>query len=128
MNGDYAFDDTTSPHTHGDAKDSNGAKQDSEDGMFGSSGIFRLSSFKGADDKTHEGVGVHSGRANKEDLAKRSGVEFATNGCVRTTDAAMSKIVGTAKTDPLTKLTVQNNRQPPPPKPQKKKKEDGGAE
>jgi len=128
VDGDYAFDDTKSPHMHGDATDAKGVKQDSEDGMFGSSGILRLKSFTGADDKTHEGVGVHSGRAGVEDLAKRSGVDFATNGCVRTTDTAMAKIVETAKTDPLTKLTVKNNREAPTPKPEKEKEGDRGEQ
>lgn len=38
------------------------------------------------------GCGVHSGRANSTDKAKRSGIDYATNGCIRTTDEATSKI------------------------------------
>ena len=37
-------------------------------------------------------MGVHSGRANKCDKANRCGVDYATLGCIRTTDEATSKI------------------------------------
>jgi hypothetical protein len=38
------------------------------------------------------GCGVHSGRASSTDLAGRSGVNYATNGCIRTTDDATQLI------------------------------------
>ncbi len=53
------------------------------------------------------GCGVHSGRANSTDLAGRSGVNFATNGCIRTTDVATGLIRQLAGTgDPLSGLMV----------------------
>jgi RHS repeat-associated protein len=59
------------------------------------------------------GCGVHSGRANSTDLAGRSGVNFATNGCIRTTDDATGLIRQLANAgDPLSGLTVTSN--PPP--------------
>lgn len=59
------------------------------------------------------GCGVHSGRANSTDLAGRSGVKYATNGCIRTTDDATRLISNLiASDDPLSGLTVSSN--PPP--------------
>lgn len=53
------------------------------------------------------GCGVHSGRANSTDRAGRSGVKYATNGCVRTTDGAtglVNQLI--AAGDPLSGLIV----------------------
>lgn len=111
VNGTYAMQDTSSPHLHQGAE----AK---ENGSIGPGGIFRMKSFKGADGKMHSGVGVHAGRADTPDAKGRSGPEHATEGCIRTNDAGIAKITATAKTDPLTATTVENNRTPPPP-PQK---------
>ena len=53
------------------------------------------------------GCGVHSGRANSTDRAGRSGVNFATNGCIRTTDNATRIIEQLQQSgDPMTTLTV----------------------
>lgn len=53
------------------------------------------------------GCGVYSGRANKCDKANRCGSSFATNGCIRTTDAATEQLLNLIKGgDPLTTLTV----------------------
>ncbi|WP_230597196.1 RHS repeat-associated core domain-containing protein [Xanthomonas albilineans] len=53
------------------------------------------------------GCGVHSGRANSKDRAGRSGPQFATDGCIRTTDDATSEIKNLIKGgDPLTSLHV----------------------
>jgi hypothetical protein len=53
------------------------------------------------------GCGVHSGRAMSTDRAGRSGVKYATNGCIRTTDAATGLINQlTQAGDPLTGLIV----------------------
>ncbi len=101
VDNNYQFSDTTSPHTHSD---------DGPNSAFGSDGIFRLKDFVGADGKTHTGVGVHSGREDSRDKAGHSGTDYATNGCVRTTDDAMDAISGQAATDPLTALAVMNNR------------------
>jgi RHS repeat-associated protein len=114
-NGTYPVIDQKSPYTHGNAVDSHDSnKQDSANGEYGTGGIFRVEPFKGPDGKTHDGVGVHAGREDTPDAAGRKGAEHATNGCVRTCDAAIKKITDTAKTDPLKTVTVQNNRQPTP--------------
>lgn len=55
------------------------------------------------------GCGLHSGRATSTDRAGRTGVNFATNGCIRTTDAATSAIRALERSgDPLTTLTVEH--------------------
>jgi RHS repeat-associated protein len=76
---------------------------DSVDSPFGSYGnfVFKVPGCTGC--------GVHSGRANKRDRRGRSGVHFATNGCVRTTDPAtqfLSQLI--AAGDPLSGLTVSD--------------------
>jgi RHS repeat-associated protein len=74
---------------------------DSPDSRFGSNGnfVFKVPGCTGC--------GVHSGRANSTDRAGRSGVNYATNGCIRTTDEATSLIkLLNANGDPLTSLTV----------------------
>jgi RHS repeat-associated protein len=54
------------------------------------------------------GCGTHSGRANIPDRRGRSGPQHATNGCIRTTDEATSKMKQlTSQGDPLKTLTVQ---------------------
>jgi hypothetical protein len=89
-NGTYPVLDQNSPHTHGDAVDTHDSnRQDSENGEYGSGGIFRVESFKGPDGKTHEGVGVHAGREDRPDGAGRKGPDHATQGCIRTCDAAI---------------------------------------
>jgi hypothetical protein len=109
--GSYPMLDQNSPHMHGDAVDPNDSNlQDSEDGEFGPGGIFRVQYFKGPDGKIHRGVGIHAGRKNKPDRRGRTGPAHATEGCIRTCDAAIHKITSTAKTDPLTLLMVMFNR------------------
>jgi hypothetical protein len=59
------------------------------------------------------GCGVHSGRANSTDLAGRSGVNYATNGCIRTTDAATGLMRQLAVGgDPLSGLMVTSQPVP----------------
>jgi RHS repeat-associated protein len=106
VDGNYEFLDTARPHHHS-------ANEDSANGAYGTHGIFRLKPFKGADGKEHDGVGVHAGRADSTDRAGRKGYCYATNGCVRTTEFAMWYISLFARYDPLTGLTVQNNRPAP---------------
>jgi hypothetical protein len=92
----YVMKDNAHPHRHkGDA--------DTLNGKFGRFGILRLEDFNGPDGKVHQGVGVHAGRANK------GAQNHATEGCVRTTDAAMEAIVKFIQKDPLTTITVQHN-------------------
>ena len=106
VDGNYAFLDTTRPHHHS-------PEEDSHNGAYGPGGIFRLKPFKGADGKEHDGVGLHAGRADSTDRAGRSGCNYATNGCVRTTEKAIQFIINLAPGDPLTDLQVRNNRKPP---------------
>jgi hypothetical protein len=94
-NGEYDLIDKSRPFRHGGAADT-------ANGPYGRFGIIRLDEFS-ADGHVHDGVGVHSGRANK------GGPDHATMGCIRTTDAAMAAITGHMPTDPLTTITVQNN-------------------
>lgn len=52
----------------------------------------------------HDTCGVHSGRENVPDALGRIGVKHATNGCIRTTDAAMQLInlsMGSLPSTPL---------------------------
>lgn len=91
-NGTYPFLDISIPHRHG-------SPDDTDDGKFGPYGIFRIV-YPG-----HQGIGVHSGRR----LHTPNGPAYWTNGCVRTTDAAMKAIFDTAKDDPLTTLTIIGN-------------------
>ncbi len=124
--GVYPVLDQNSPHMHGKAVDAHDSNlQDSKNGEYGPGGIFRVENFVGPDGKTHTGVGVHAGREDKPDARGRTGADHATQGCIRTCDAAVKTITDTAKKDPLNTVTVQNNRKPtPPPAAPPKKKED----
>lgn len=92
--GTYQFQDKGSAHFHPGEPD-----KDTEDGGFGPYGIFRIY-YPG-----HQGVGVHSGRINHPN----GGTIYFTQGCIRTTDAAMKAISDIVKTDPLTTLVVVAN-------------------
>ena len=59
-------------------------------------------------------MGVHSGKEGISDQAGRVGVNYATNGCIRTTDDAMAEIEQTAKNDELETIEVKNNKAPVP--------------
>lgn len=72
---------------------------------FGANGIIHIPDAKGATGDTLSGAGVHSGRIDK------GGPDANTAGCIRTTDAGMSTINSTAKSDPLKTITVTNNSQ-----------------
>ena len=117
VDGEYQFQDKEQAHKHGEAVDKKGVKEDSANGEFGEEGIYRLEGFKGADGQPHKGVGLHAGRADVEDKAGRSGPDFATQGCVRTTDEAMKSLAKTTPWDSLKSLFVKHNRKPPQPKP-----------
>lgn len=131
IDGNYGFLDTQRPHHHS-------PDEDSHNGAYGPGGIFRLKPFKGADGKEHDGVGLHAGRADSTDRAGRSGCNYATNGCVRTTEKAIQFIINLAPNDPLTDLQVQHNRHgddpgrkpPTPPKliPRPHNVSDGGSD
>jgi len=89
----YDMQDTKTPRHH----------KPNANGPYGSHGIVRFNV------PHHPGIGVHSGRANAR---HKPGPEHATMGCIRTTDAAMEKIVATMKTSPLTTIEVKNNAAP----------------
>jgi RHS repeat-associated protein len=114
--GTYSFQDKSKAHMHGQEVGKGGIQKDAPNGEYGKNGIFRLDPFKGPDKKPngdladHSGVGVHAGREGMTDGAGRTGADFATQGCIRTTAEAMDTISGTAKSDPLTNLTITGNR------------------
>ena len=59
------------------------------------------------------GMGVHGGRECVTDKAKpgRTGVDHATNGCIRTTDEAIQTILDTVNDgDPLKTISVDNKK------------------
>lgn len=64
------------------------------------------------------GCGIHSGRQNRTDRAGRSGVDYATEGCIRTTDAATSLLDSLRRSgDPIRNLTVVRGAPAQPPAP-----------
>lgn len=67
---------------------------------FGSNGNFVFNFPNGS------GIGIHSGREGVCDKANRCGVDHATQGCIRSTDAATSVLKGLLTTDPLTSIIV----------------------
>ena len=67
--------------------------ESSANGPYGSNGNFVFNFPNGS------GIGVHSGR---------SGPQYRTNGCIRSTDAATSLINNLNSTDPLTSITVDH--------------------
>jgi RHS repeat-associated protein len=81
-------------HPHPEASD--------PEGPFGQNGIFLFPRPGCA------GCGVHSGRRNRRDRAKRKGPQHATNGCIRSTDELTKKILDLANAgDPLKHLYVR---------------------
>ena len=73
---------------------------DGPDSSYGSNGNF-VFEYEG-----RSGMGIHSGRENRCDLAGRCGVNYATNGCIRTTDEATELLKHLHENgDPLTKLS-----------------------
>ncbi len=91
---------------------------DKADGVFGSLGILRLEPIKYGG-QFHDGIGVHAGRESKSDsmiISNRPlqqvhnrGPYYRSNGCIRTTEAAMHRIATAIANDPLSFLRVQNN-------------------
>ncbi|MGU3340958.1 L,D-transpeptidase [Methylobacterium mesophilicum] len=89
-NGYYTVSDKTKPYAH---------KPDAN-GPYGLHGIIRFN-YPG-----HPGVGLHSGRANAENMP---GAQHATHGCIRTTDEAMAEIIKVIANDPLITISVKGN-------------------
>lgn len=70
---------------------------DGPDSAYGSYGIFVF------DVHGRTGMGLHSGRAN---APNSPGPKHPTEGCIRTTDEAMRKILEVHNRDPITDITV----------------------
>lgn len=79
------------PTTHAD---------DSPNSKFGSFGNLVF------DVPGHSDMGVHSGRQDTPDGAGRTGPGHATQGCIRTTDNCMQRIINSMQNDPLTNIDV----------------------
>jgi len=114
-NGEYRILDPKVPHKHPgqmckDAKTGQKIPVDSIDGSFGRFGIVRMEAFHCHWYKLfhrHTGVGVHSGRAN----TRHDSWNFATYGCIRTTDKAMQAITQHMLKDPLQLIIVKSNHE-----------------
>lgn len=105
--GVYDMLDTDEPHTHGDDKDENGVLLDSDNGAYGSGGIFRAETFdETTSDNTREGMGVHAGREDKDWETERQ-----TLGCIRVKPEGFDEIQNAIdEHGSLTKIIVRNNR------------------
>ncbi len=104
--GEYAMVDDTEPHTHGDAT-SNGVVMDSDNGAYGSGGIYRAENFQETTtDKVRTGMGIHAGRENQDwDTGRK------TMGCIRVKPEGFDAIGDAIEQEgALTKIIVQNNR------------------
>ncbi|TKG93621.1 hypothetical protein EYV94_15340 [Puteibacter caeruleilacunae] len=78
-NGTYSMYDQNSSHYH------TGSDLDTYNGPYGEHGIYRANYFCDPNGDMREGMGLHAGRANEE-------WGSPTNGCIRTTEAAMDAI------------------------------------
>jgi hypothetical protein len=91
---------------HGDKRNKKGILLDSTNGTYGENGIFvfETPNLIGKNDgKVRDGMGIHSGRANKK------GWKNPTYGCVRTTDKCANKIKEVHYDgDKLTDITIQD--------------------
>lgn len=96
--GTYSIMDQNSGHRH------HGTGNDTTNGAYGTSGIYRADPFYDDDaERTREGMGIHSGRANK-DFENRK-----TNGCIRVEQSTMDKIDEYTKGGmKFTELTVRD--------------------
>ena len=70
-------------------------------GSYGSNGNFVFNFPNGS------GIGIHSGREGQCDKSGKCGVNFSTNGCIRTTDDGTRLLKGLMVSDPLTSIIVQ---------------------
>lgn len=77
-------------------------------GAYGLHGIIRLKK----PDGSAWGVGIHAGRQAYHLISAAqpgTGAYYNTEGCIRTTEAAMDAITARMKKDPLLRLFVRNN-------------------
>jgi len=98
--GVYEMLDQNNSHKHNDPT------LDTENGAYGSYGIYRAKPFKETTTgKLREGMGIHSGRANKPFKNR------VTMGCIRTTDKAMETLQSAIdEYGAFHTLIVRNNR------------------
>jgi L,D-transpeptidase catalytic domain len=125
--GTYPFDP---PSRHLPQRHSRKPGGDTRDGPYGTLGILRLAPIHYGG-QTHGGVGIHAGREHQKDSRVISrkplmrghygGAYYRTNGCIRTTEAAMHAIAAAIAKDPLVDLIVKNNGAHPTGKEQGKK-------
>jgi len=107
QDGVYEMIDDDSPHTHGEDVDKNKIKLDSDNGSYGSEGIFRAESFQetGSNGKYRTGMGIHAGREDKDWETERK-----TLGCIRVKPEGFDKITDAIdKFGSLTNIIVVNN-------------------
>ncbi len=105
--GIYSVKDKKTPNMHGEESDENGVKKDSDNGSYGSGGIYRSENFEETEGgKIRTGMGIHAGRENQVWETGR-----VTLGCIRTTPEGFDAI-GEAIDDsgPLSSIIVKNNR------------------
>jgi len=78
--------------------------EDAPDSAYGSHGNY-IFSVPGRQD-----MGIHSGHVGHRDGLGRSGVDYPTFGCIRTTDEGTAAIRDAMRADdPVTSITVDNN-------------------
>jgi RHS repeat-associated protein len=99
--------DQNSPHTHGDAVDDDGVPLDSDNGSYGSDGIFRAEPFTDeTTENSRDGMGIHAGRESSDWETGRK-----TNGCIRVKPEGFDEIEQAIEDfGSLTKIIVKNNR------------------
>jgi hypothetical protein len=106
--GVYSMQDSSTPYTHGDETDDKGVLKDSDNGAYGSGGIFRAENFiETTTDEIRTGMGIHAGR---EDADWETGRK--TLGCIRVKPEGFDEIENAiSEYGSLTKIVVQENRQ-----------------
>jgi len=95
----------SSPNKHGTGKDKKGVLLDSENGSYGTGGIFRAKNFTETNTgKVRSGMGFHAGRANKKFF------ERITEGCFRLEKEFFNDIeTAIQKYGPLQKAVIYQN-------------------
>jgi hypothetical protein len=95
---------------------------DTLNGTYGTLGILRLVDIK-LGGQVHQGLGIHAGHQISRDSTVVSrtplqqlhhqGAYYRTNGCIRTTEAAMHRIAAVIVSDPPKFLNVRHNGKHP---------------
>jgi hypothetical protein len=95
------------PKTHGSARDDKGILEDSENGGFGTGGIYRAKPFVETNTReTRSGMGFHAGRANLGFYNRK------TNGCFRVEKEFFNDIENSIeKYGPLQNAVIYHNRE-----------------